>query len=205
VLFLFSAACTAPASLTDLGNLARVLWEFLSLSLFSLGGGNTLLAEYHHLSVDQFCWLSDSQFADLYALAEAAPGPSSMLVGLLGLGAAWKEGLGWALLSGFGAEAAILLPSTLLMVVACLSWRRLEHSPWRLAFEKGLGPITLGILLAVGIKILRTADSTASGALSWPGVVVSLIVCVLMLRTRISPLWFMAVAGVLGGLGIINR
>jgi len=26
-----------------------------------------------------------------------------------------------------------------------------------------------------------------------------------MLRTRISPLWFMAVAGVLGGLGIINR
>lgn len=205
MLFLFSAACTAPASLTDLGNLARVLWEFLSLSLFSLGGGNTLLAEYHHLSVDQFCWLSDSQFADLYALAEAAPGPSSMLVGLLGLGAAWKEGLGWALLSGFGAEAAILLPSTLLMVVACLSWRRLEHSPWRLAFEKGLGPITLGILLAVGIKILRTADSTASGALSWPGVVVSLIVCVLMLRTRISPLWFMAVAGVLGGLGIINR
>lgn len=205
MLFLFSAACTAPASLTDLGNLARVLWEFLSLSLFSLGGGNTLLAEYHHLSVDQFCWLSDSQFADLYALAEAAPGPSSMLVGLLGLGAAWKEGLGWALLSGFGAEAAILLPSTLLMVVACLSWRRLEHSPWRLAFEKGLGPITLGILLAVGIKILRTADSTASGALSWPGVVVSLIVCLLMLRTRISPLWFMAVAGVLGGLGIINR
>ncbi len=185
MLFLFSAACTAPASLTDLGNLARVLWEFLSLSLFSLGGGNTLLAEYHHLSVDQFCWLSDSQFADLYALAEAAPGPSSMLVGLLGLGAAWKEGLGWALLSGFGAEAAILLPSTLLMVVACLSWRRLEHSPWRLAFEKGLGPITLGILLAVGIKILRTADSTASGALSWPGGVVSLIVCLLRLRTRI--------------------
>ena len=205
MLFLLSAACTAPARLTDLGNLARVLWEFLSLSLFSLGGGNTLLAEYHHLSVDQFCWLSDSQFADLYALAEAAPGPSSMLVGLLGLGAAWKEGLGWGLLSGFGAEAAILLPSTLLMVVACLSWRRLEHSPWRVAFEKGLGPITLGILLAVGIKIVRTADSTASGALSMPGVVVSLTVCVLMLRTRISPLWFMAVAGVLGGLGIINR
>jgi chromate transporter len=25
------------------------------------------------------------------------------------------------------------------------------------------------------------------------------------LRTRISPLWFMAVAGVLGGLGVINR
>ena len=200
-----AAACSAPTRLTDLGNLLRVLWEFLSLSLFSLGGGNTLLAEYHHLAVNQFCWLTDAQFADLYALAEAAPGPSSMLVGLLGLGAAWKEGLGWGLLSGYGAEAAILLPSTLLMVVACLSWRKLEHSPWRIAFERGMGPITLGILFAVGLKIVRTADTTRAGDLSVPGVIVSVIVCVLMLRTKISPLWFMAFAGLLGGLGMINR
>ena len=205
IITLLATACTAPTRLTDLGNLLRVLWEFLSLSLFSLGGGNTLLAEYHHLAVNKFCWLTDAQFADIYALAEAAPGPSSMLVGLLGLGAAWKEGVGWGLLSGYGAEVAILLPSTLLMVVACLSWRKLEHSPWRIAFERGMGPITLGILFAVGIKIVRTADSTRAGDLSVTGVIVSVIVCVLMLRTKISPLWFMAFAGVLGGLGIINR
>ena len=72
---LAAAACT-PARLSDLGTLLQVLGQFLSLSLFSLGGGNTLLAEYHHLAVDQFCWLSNAQFADLYALAEAAPGPS---------------------------------------------------------------------------------------------------------------------------------
>lgn len=201
---LLAAACR-PVHLGDLGNLARVIWQFLSLSLFSLGGGNTLLAEYHHLSVDKFCWLTDSQFADLYALAEAAPGPSSMIVGLLGLGAGWSEGPFWALLSGYGAEIAILLPSTLVMVMACLSWRHLEHSPWRQAFERGMGPITLGILFAVGLKILKTADVTRAGQLSVPGVIVSLVVCALMLRTRISPLWFMAIAGVLGALGIINR
>ena len=201
---LLTAACR-PVHLTDLGNLARVVWEFLSLSLFSLGGGNTLLAEYHHLSVEQFCWLSNSQFADLYALAEAAPGPSSMIVGLLGLGAGWPEGPMWALLSGYGAELAILLPSTLVMVMACLSWRHFEHSPWRVAFERGMGPITLGILFAVGLKIVRTADVTRADHLSMPGVLVSLVVCVLMLRTRISPLWFMAIAGVLGALGVINR
>lgn len=201
---LLTAACR-PVHLGDLGNLAQVVWQFLSLSLFSLGGGNTLLAEYHHLSVDKYCWLTDSQFADLYALAEAAPGPSSMIVGLLGLGAAWPEGPFWALLSGYGAEIAILLPSTLVMVMACLSWRHLEHSPWRHAFERGMGPITLGILFAVGLKILKTADVTRDGQLSVPGVIVSLVVCVLMLRTRISPLWFMACAGVLGALGIINR
>ena len=80
-----------------------------------------------------------------------------------------------------------------------LRWNKLRDSPWRVAFERGLGPITLGILFAVGLKILHTADTNTAGVL------VSLLVCVLMLRTRISPLWFMAVAGLLGGLGVINR
>ena len=195
---LLVSTCT-PKSLGDWANLLAVIRDFLSLSLFSLGGGNTLLSEYHHLSVSEYCWISSDQFADLYALAEAAPGPSSMLVGLLGMGAAWREGPGWALLSAVVAEIAILLPSTLLMVIAALSWNRFRDSPWRIAFERGLGPITLGILFAVGLKILHTSDHGV------PAYLVSIVVCVLTLRTRISPLWFMAIAGLLGGLGVINR
>lgn len=193
-----SVACQA-VQLTDWHQLLAVIWDFLSLSLFSLGGGNTLLNEYHHMAVDQYCWLTSRQFADLYAIAEAAPGPSSMIVGLLGMGAAVKEGPLWAVLSGLMAETAILLPSTLLMVAAALSWNRLRHSPWRLAFERGLGPITLGILFAVGLKILHISDHDT------PAYAVSLVVCVLMLRTKISPLWFMAVAGLMGALGLVNR
>jgi len=91
------------------------------------------------------------------------------------------------------------LPSTLLMVAAALGWNRFKDSPIRVAFERGLGPVTLGILFGVGVKILRTADHDL------PALLVSLLVCALMLRTRVSPLWFMAVAGALGGLGLINR
>jgi len=188
-----------PVRLTDWGELLKVMGTFLGLSLFSIGGGNTLLSEFHHLSVEEFCWLTSNQFNDLYALAEAAPGPSSMLVGLLGMAAAWREGPLWALLTAFTAEAAILLPSTLLMVAACLSWNRFSHSPWRLAFERAMGPITLGILFAVGVKILRLSDTNLAGVL------VSLVVCALVLKTRMSPLWLMALAALLGGLGVIHR
>jgi len=62
-----------PVALSDWHNLLAVIWDFLSLSLFSLGGGNTLLSEYHSLAVEKYCWLSSRQFADLYAIAEAAP------------------------------------------------------------------------------------------------------------------------------------
>ena len=193
------ARACQPASLGDWRNLLAVIWDFLRLSLFSLGGGNTLLSEYHVMAVDQYCWLTSSQFAAIYAISEAAPGPSSMIVGLLGMAAAVKEGPLWGVLSGIGAEAAILLPSTLVMVVASLRWNRMRDSPWRVAFERGMGPITLGILFAVGLKILRISDHDT------PAYAVSALVCLLMLRTRLSPLWFMAVAGLLGGLGMINR
>jgi chromate transporter len=197
-----SVAATAACHAIELGDwhqLLAVIGDFLRLSLFSLGGGNTLLNEYHHMAVDQYCWLSSRQFAEIYAIAEAAPGPSSMIVGLLGMGAAVQEGPLWGVLSGVMAEISILLPSTLLMVVAALSWNRLRHSPWRVAFERGLGPITLGILFAVGLKILRISDHDT------PAYAVSLVVCVLMLRTKISPLWFMAIAGLMGALGLVNR
>lgn len=192
-----TAACQ-PQPLSQLGRLWQVVSTFLGLSLFSLGGGNTLLSEYHRLVVDQLCWLSSRQFADLYALAEAAPGPSSMIVGLLGMGAAWRDGPFWSVLMGVAAELAILLPSTLLMVLACLSWTKMRDSPWRQAFEKALGPITLGILFAVGVKIIKVSDTNL------PGLIASLVVCALMLRTRISPLLFLAVCGVLGAIGVLN-
>ncbi len=84
-------------------------------------------------------------------------------------------------------------------VVELIDTARGELPPLRLAFERAMGPITLGILFAVGLKILRSADTDGAGG------AVSCLVCVLMLRTRISPLWFMTVAGGLGAFGLINR
>lgn len=188
-----------PQSLSNLGQLLKVMGTFLGLSLFSIGGGNTLLSEYHHISVEELCWLTTTQFNDLYALAEAAPGPSSMLVGLLGMGAAWREGPLWAVITGAMAEVAILLPSTLVVVAVCLSWNRFRDSPWRLAFERAMGPISLGVLFAVGVKILLLSDTNVAGLL------ISAMVCLLVLTTRLSPLWMMALAGLLGGVGIIHR
>ncbi|MCP9793976.1 chromate transporter [Synechococcus lacustris] len=185
--------------MTGLDTLWQVIKTFLGLSLFSLGGGNTLLQEYQHLSVDTYHWITNNQFADLYALAEAAPGPSSMIVGLLGLGAGLRHGVLWGVLTGLAAEIAVLLPSTLLMVAAALSWGKFKDSPFRIAFERGLGPITLGILFSVGLTVLRTADH------HWLAYVVSFLVCGFMLFTRISPLYFMAIAGLLGGFGLIQR
>ena len=105
----------------------HVVLTFLKLSLFSIGGGNTLLQAYHHEVVDTFGWLTNRQFSDLYGLAEAAPGPSSMLVGLLGLGAGWKRP--GPVNKALALEAALAWQhhgSVEAVLIVALSWKR----PW---------------------------------------------------------------------------
>ena len=67
----------------SLETLLRILLLFSSLSLLSIGGGNTVLPEMHTKSVVDYHWLTDSQFADVFAISQAAPGPSILIVTLI--------------------------------------------------------------------------------------------------------------------------
>lgn len=173
-----------------LRTLLTVATVFASLSLVSVGGGNTVLPEIHRAAVRDEQWMSDQQFADIYAISEAAPGPSSMISSLVGYKAGGLPGALVAIIS-------ILGPSSLLMYVACLTWERFRTAKWRIAFEKGLAPVSLGLLFSSGLTVVRSADQNLAAY------VVSAVTLVLLLRTKISPLLLMAAAGVLGALGLV--
>jgi chromate transporter len=53
--------------------------------------------------------------------------------------------------------------------------------------------VTIGLVIAGGYVMARAA---ASG---WQGVVITVV----MLRTRVNPLWILMTGGVLGGLGLL--
>jgi chromate transporter len=164
---------------------------FASLSLVSIGGGNTVLPEIHRAAVQNEQWMSDQQFADIYAISEAAPGPSSMISSLVG----YKAG---GLPGAIVAIVSILAPSSLLMYVSCLTWERFRTAKWRIAFEKGLAPVSLGLLFSSGLTVVRSSDH------SLVAYAISAVTVVLLLRTKVSPLLLMAAAGALGALGLVG-
>ena len=57
---------------------------FALLSLFAIGGANTLIPEFHRVAVDAMHWMSDRQFADMFAISRVAPGPNVIIVTLIG-------------------------------------------------------------------------------------------------------------------------
>ena len=52
----------------------QLLTMFGSLSLLSIGGGNAVVPEMH---MEAAHWLTNSQFADIFAISQAAPGRAS--------------------------------------------------------------------------------------------------------------------------------
>jgi chromate transporter len=153
------------------GTLVSLFAVFAPLSLLSFGGSNSVIADIAHQSVAVQHWTSEREFADLFALSRAAPGPGSMLTALIG----WKlAGLTGAVV----ATASFYGPAALLLFVAAKLWGRWRGSAWHAAIERGMAPIAAGLFLSGGIAVLRASPAgpivwVAAGAataalLYWP-------------------------------------
>jgi chromate transporter len=173
------------------GVLLQIIVTFGSLSLLSFGGTNTVLPEMHRQAVTGYHWLTDQQFASIFAISQAAPGPSSLIVSLVGLKAA-----GWV--GALVATLAMFTPSAVVTFAASRAWERFRDAKWRIAVEKGLAPITVGLLLASGLVITRAADH------DWSAIMLTGATTILLVTTRVNPLFIMAGAGILGGLGLVK-
>jgi len=168
----------------------QILLLFGGASLLSIGGGNSVVPEIELQAVGTYHWLMQAQFADLFALAQAAPGPSILIVTLVGYSAAGVMG---ALL----ATAAMVAPAGVLVFVFAKLWAKVQASPWRLAFEHGLAPVAVGLIAASGVIVARAADHSPAQY------VLTALATVIFCTTRVSPIFVVASAGFLGWLGLV--
>jgi chromate transporter len=172
----------------DLAVLAELAWRCAALSLVAIGGINAILPEVHRAVVDVEHWMTSAQFAELFALAQLAPGPNAMVIALIGWQVAGVPG-------AFVATLAICGPSSLLCYVALHWWERLRHWPRRAAVQRALAPVAIGLILASGYTLARGADRTLVAA------AITICAGVAVAFTRINPVWVLAVAAIVGAAG----
>lgn len=163
---------------------------FLALSLASIGGANAIIPDMHRHFVELRGWMTGTEFVELVALAQAAPGPNVLIVTLLG----WRiNGLAGALT----ATLAICLPSSLLAYTFAHFWQRFRHARWQSVVRDGLAPITVGLVLAGGYVLAQTADR------SWSAYAITAATVVVVLVTKLHPLWLLGTAGLIGFFGLV--
>ena len=171
---------------------------FGSLSLLSIGGGNTVLPEMHLQAVNGQHWLTNSQFADIFSISQVAPGPSILIVSLVG----YAAGLGAAgviggIIGGIVATVAMVIPAAILVYLITLSWQKAQKSKLRRAVEKGFAPLTVGLILATALVMSRAADH------DWRAYLITGIATLIFVRTRTNPLIVVGAAALLGYVGFV--
>ena len=161
------------------------------LSSISFGGFPTVLPDVRNFVVATHGWMTDQEFASLFAMAQSIPGPNMILMmSFLGLKVGGIPGAIASALATFGPPCAMYYLSYRL-------WDRFRDMPWQRIVRRGLAPLTIGLVVAGGYVMARSA------AVGWESVAITAAAVVLMLGTRLNPLWILTAGGVLGGLGLL--
>lgn len=158
---------------------------FAYLSLLTVGGGMAAFPELKVLTVDVHRWLTFPQLIHLYSVGQMAPGPNMMMIVAVGQ---WVAGLPGAIV----VLIAFFLPTALLAFIIGRLWTRLAKWPWRKSIQRGLAPVSIGLLLA---GCLTMAKGAVTG---WITAAVALAALAILLRSRVNPV-FVILGGALVG------
>ena len=175
--------------------------HYLMLSLMSVGGAISTSSEMQRYLVERQHWLSQSQFNESIALAQAAPGPNVLFVALMGWHVGMNTGsVGAALLGVALTMLGILLPSTVLTYSAARWAHRNRQLRAVRAFKLGMAPLVIALLLSTS-WILGSAGGRPLH--DWPLWLLSLASGLVLWRTKLPMLWVLAAGALLGWLGLV--
>jgi chromate transporter len=167
-----------------------LLVNFSLLSFLAVGGANSVVPEIHRQAVELHGWIDNRQFSELFAIAQASPGPNVVFVTLLGFHVA---GLAGAL----AATMAMITPTCVLTYLVSRLFDRFKHATWRNLLQTALVSVSIGMIAASALIIVRAADH------DWKTLAITVASFAMTYWTRISLLVPLAVAAMLGLAGVL--
>ena len=174
----------------DGGILLSLLGYFALMSLFAIGGANGAIPEMHRLAVEVKGWMTDRQFADMFAISQITPGPNVVIVALIGYHVAGVTGALVTMLAMCG-------PACIFAGLVASVWDRFKDAKWRIAVQAGLVPISIGLMAASALVVVRAASA------GWILIGLTLVAGVVSYKLTLNPLWIFAIAALLGLFGAI--
>ncbi|HIK46925.1 MAG TPA: chromate efflux transporter, partial [Leptolyngbyaceae cyanobacterium M65_K2018_010] len=127
-----------------------LLTFFFQVGAFIFGGGLVIIPLLESAVVNDFQWMTRSEFIDGVALGEVTPGPVVITAAFVGYKVA-------GILGASVATIAIFAPSFLFIMFTSPFLRRLRQNPWVRSFLKGVMPAVLGAIGAAAISLAQVA------------------------------------------------
>ncbi len=157
---------------------------FAPLSIVTVGGGQSIIADLQRQVVDVHHWMTHAQFVSDFAIARLAPGPGSLLATLIG----WQVG---GIQGAVVATLALFGPTAFMMYGVAHLWKKHRGARWQNALQSGLRPVAAGLILAAVYVLVKELDG------GWIAQVTAMVATVIVMTTRINALILIAGAATL--------
>ena len=170
---------------------------YLKIGFFGFGGGYAMLSLIQSIIVEQYAWITPSQFADIVAISQMTPGPiginSATYIGyevIANSGA--PEFL--CILGSFTATFAVVLPSFIIVLALCKVYDRWKDHYMFKGIMSGLKPAVLGLIGTAALSL-----ATPENFIDWKSFLLCFLAFIALYFKKIGP--FSAIGlGALAGL-----
>src|SRR5438067_4292838 len=112
----------------------RLVCTFGLMSLFAVGGADAAIPEMYRVAVDVHHWMTEKQFADVFAISQLSPGPNVLIVTLIGYSVA-------GILGALAATLAMCGPTAVLAYYVSRLMERSSSSRWPAMIQAALVPL----------------------------------------------------------------
>lgn len=172
----------------------QLLWSFLQVGLFSIGGGYAAMPLIQEQVVSSHGWLTMNEFTDLITIAEMTPGPiainSATFVGIR------IAGIPGAIVATFGC----ILPSCFIVSLLAYIYRRYKNLSALQSVLSCLRPAVVALIAAAGCSILQLVAFSGKemnlSNMNWLGLGLFAAALFVLKRKKWNPIFVMGLCGV---------
>ena len=165
--------------------------SMLKIGCFAFGGGYAIIALLENEFISKRKWIDHDEFMDVVAIAESTPGPIAINVATY-IGYKLKGFLGAVI-----ATVGMCLPSFVIMYLVSLFYDRFMEIPLVSAAFKGVQICVVYLIASAAFKMLKKMKKTPLNIAVFSVTCIGMILCTLF-DIRISSVWFILFAGILG-------
>ena len=173
----------------------QLLWSFIQIGLFSIGGGYAAMPLIQHQVIDIHSWLTMQEFTDIITISQMTPGPiainSATFVGIQ------VAGIPGALIATFGS----VLPSSIIVMTLAFIYYRFKGLEVIQSILKGLRPAVVAMIASAALSLTAMAlcgKSTFTADIDTVNAAILITALIILRKWKLSPMLVMALSGGIG-------
>jgi chromate transporter len=176
----------------------QLFWVFCQIGLFTIGGGYATLPMIQARIVDDFGWITVTEFTDILTISQMTPGPIAINAATF---VGTKVG---GLLGAVTATVGVVTPSFIIVLSLAYLYKKYNKLPIIQNILGALRPASVGLIAASGLSIAiltfwgENAALANAAEVNIPAVILFAAGFIIMRRFKPNQIYVMLGAGAVG-------